>query len=255
MRLFTLITMLLVSANPAFAREGHDQGNGGDLYAAEFVEAAERVLRFLQYNDAKDVDLKKLAKAIEKTKVESTDEVLRLNGLPKDAINYPAQGRIIFNRKRWTELEPGQKPVLVLHEYLGLLGVEDASYAFSKKIIGAFTYDISYSLDCEFKGSKSNLNIGIDESAGMDTILLSVNWDNGKRTDGDVMRPVGEFSRMIRDGNFSLSLNDKYLLSLRASGKPLGMDGHFASGGKVYEVGCKIVKWDLSLLENFDSRD
>ncbi len=87
--------------------------------------------------------------------MESTDEVLRLKGLPKDATNYRAQDWLIFNCKRWTELEPGQKPVLVLHESLGLLGVEDASYAFSKKIIGAFTSDISYSLDCGFKSSKS----------------------------------------------------------------------------------------------------
>lgn len=89
-RLLTLLALLLVSAHPASARVGHDQGNGGDLYSVEFVEAGERVLQFLKNSDAKDLDPKKLEKAIEKTKVESTDQELRLNVLPKDAINYPS---------------------------------------------------------------------------------------------------------------------------------------------------------------------
>lgn len=135
--------------------------------------------------------------------------------------------------------------MLALHEHLGLLGVEDASYSFSKKILGAFKYDISRAIDCSIKGSKSNLNIEIDEPAEVDTVLLSVNWASEKSGIWDVMRPMDEFGRVTCDGAFSLSLNNNYLLSLRANGNPLQMEGHFASGGKVYEVGCKDVKWDL----------
>jgi len=249
MRFLALLMLFVLMVPPALASEGHDQGNGGDLYAAEFVEAGERVLNLLRNNNSKDVDTAALELAVKRTKVESTDKELRLGGLPKDAINYPSQGRIIFNRDRWIKLDAGQKPVLVLHEYLGILGLEDASYAISRRIIGAFRYDIGYWLNCEFNAKKSNLNLGIDESAGMDTILLSINWSAGNSDFGDSMRPVGEFSKMIRDGNFSLAFSNAYLVSLKHSGTPLGMEGHLAAKGKVYPLQCKIEKLDLSLLE------
>ena len=249
-----LLAMLLAFQQPqALARVGHDQGNGGDLYAAEFVQAGERGLQMLRHNDSKDIDLKKLELAILRTKVESTDKELRLNGLPKDAINYPAKGQILFNRARWAQLDAGQKPALVLHEYLGILGIEDASYAFSKKVLGAFRYDISYSLNCDFNGGKSNLNMGIDESAGVDVILMTINWSETKSDSTGTDRPTGEFSQMILDGNFSIVFDDKILVSLQPNGKELGMKGHLAAKGKVYPLDCKIEKLDLSLLEKWDA--
>lgn len=113
-------------------------GNGGDAYALQFVSFAEKILLYLQSARVEGIDVEALGQAIETTKVESTDSVLLLNNIPKDAINYPTEKRIVFNRQRWSALMANEKMALVLHEYLGILNIEDASYKFSKMVLADF---------------------------------------------------------------------------------------------------------------------
>jgi hypothetical protein len=138
MKFLILLSSLLTFASAAWATK--IVGNGGDTYALEFVAVADDVQKYLAADGAEGLDLEALKNAIATTKVESTDKKLSLHGLPKDAINYPAEKRIVFSRLRWTQISEMQKPAIVLHEYLGILGVADQSYKFSKALLGTFGY-------------------------------------------------------------------------------------------------------------------
>lgn len=114
-------------------------GNGGDAYALQFIIFAQKVLLYLQNSNIKGLDTLALAKIIESAKVESTTRTLTLDGMTKDAINYPSEQRIVFNRDRWVTLLSEERLALVLHEYLGLLGVEQANYEYSKLLLKDMT--------------------------------------------------------------------------------------------------------------------
>jgi hypothetical protein len=114
-------------------------GSGGDVYALQFVSSAEQVLQYLQKTPLRSIDLVALEQAVNSAKVESTEETLKLEGMDKDALNYPAQNRIVFSRKRWEAMATNERLALVLHEYLGLLGQKDASYQFSKNLLKDLT--------------------------------------------------------------------------------------------------------------------
>jgi len=115
-------------------------GNGGDVFALEFVAVASDVYDYMVSTEAPAINLPALRQAILDTKIESTEESLSLNGVPKDAINYPSESRIIFNRLRWSEISETQKPAFVLHEYLGILGVDDSSYKYSQPLLDKLAY-------------------------------------------------------------------------------------------------------------------
>lgn len=114
-------------------------GNGGDIYALQFVSYADKVLLYLRNSNVIGLDLKALAKVIETAVVESRTEPLKIKGVDKDAINYPSENRIIFNRNRWSSMINDERLALVLHEYLGLLGKEDVNYAYSKLLLKDMT--------------------------------------------------------------------------------------------------------------------
>jgi hypothetical protein len=132
-----VITVLLLLPQLSFAlrRDGRESG-GGDAYAIEFVTIAQQISFFLKENPSVKIDGPRLDKAIASTTVESTNKELILDGKAKDAINYPAEGKIVFNRKRWEKISSDAKPVLVLHEYLGIMRVPDIGYSLSKEVLG-----------------------------------------------------------------------------------------------------------------------
>lgn len=114
-------------------------GNGGDVYALQFITFAQYLLKHLQNSNIKGLDIDALGNAINTSSVESTEEYLKLNGMDKDAINYPSEKRIIFNRIRWSSFITNERLALVLHEYLGLLGTQDANYQYSKFLLKDLT--------------------------------------------------------------------------------------------------------------------
>lgn len=140
MKNLRLILFLLLLV-PATGHATKIVGNGGDTYAIEFVSTAEEVHKYLQASVAGIVDAKTFGAAVLNTKVESTDGKLVLDGAVKDAINYPSLRRIVFSRGRWTNMTDHERAVLVLHEYLGILQIKDASYQRSKKILANMNFN------------------------------------------------------------------------------------------------------------------
>lgn len=134
----SLPLLLLFLSLPSWATKV--VGNGGDTYALEFITVAKDIYTYLKISQPQSIPLDKLDRILNEAQVESTDEELYLNKLPKEAINYPAKKRIIFNRTAWLNMKEGLKPTLVLHEYLGLLGLDDSSYAISTAALKNFGY-------------------------------------------------------------------------------------------------------------------
>lgn len=130
-----IITWILLLNSLSAVAGVKEVGNGGDVYALQFIAMAEKALLYLQNSESPDVNLTDLSAAIEATKVESTIQVLILQGVKKDALNFPGERRIIFNSQRWASMVTEEKLALVLHEYLGILRIEDASYKISKKLL------------------------------------------------------------------------------------------------------------------------
>lgn len=128
--------VLAVYCLPVFANE---KGNGGDSYAIDFMECATIAVKILKKSSSDLVDPHRLAEAIDQVTVESTEEALILDGARKDAINYPLQKRIIINRSAWSSLPTKlDKIQLALHEYLGILGIDDSVYQVSRRVMKLF---------------------------------------------------------------------------------------------------------------------
>lgn len=71
-----------------------------------------------------------------KTLVSTVGEV-RLHGRDLDAANFPELKLIIVSRSRWLQLsgDYNRKKSLVLHEYLGILKIDDSNYSISGRMI------------------------------------------------------------------------------------------------------------------------
>lgn len=133
MKIIVLLSTLLMSQ---FSSAQIDRkGNGGDIYAVEFVDTAQKVVDTLVVQQSETAIIKKLSEKIRSALVESTDDQLFLDGVRKDAINYPDIEKIIFNRKGWATANERTRMLLVLHEYLGLLRINDSRYSVSGSIL------------------------------------------------------------------------------------------------------------------------
>lgn len=138
-RLLTLISLALITADLSWG--GDESGHGGDSYAAEFTSVAReavRKLRPVNESDLSPLDLETLEMVIKETEVYS-EEHLFLNGQEVDAINYPHKHLIRINRTRWKALRNEGTRIgrynLALHEYLGILGIDDSQYQVSHRLI------------------------------------------------------------------------------------------------------------------------
>jgi hypothetical protein len=139
---FQALAALILLSVPAQAREeGWDHGNAGDAFASEFVLSGRDLvqrMKLLPASERQGVDLNQLAGAVLNTKVH-TEERLILRGMEVDALNFPEKGLIILSRARWRPLrvasETRQRLTLVLHEYLGVMGLDDSQYRLSGRII------------------------------------------------------------------------------------------------------------------------
>jgi hypothetical protein len=139
MKALALSLILVLAALPAHA--GFDSGNAGDAYAAEFIFSGRDVLQRLELmekNKQTIVDTAKLRAAMETTSVVTEDHVY-LDGMERDAVNFPSQKLIKIGRERWNNLrrasETKARLSLVLHEFLWVTGVDDTNFTNSGKII------------------------------------------------------------------------------------------------------------------------
>jgi hypothetical protein len=114
-----------------------NEGHGGDGYAADFIRTGRLVHGWLSQNSS-SVSAAEFLKALEGASIESTSERLFLDQVEKDAINYPAAKRVLFNREKWKDLTmERQRWQLVLHEVLGLMGKADGKYEISDPLMKA----------------------------------------------------------------------------------------------------------------------
>jgi hypothetical protein len=125
---FPWILLGMIALN---AQAGNELGNGGDGFAQEFTALGRQLVQSIEARpDPRIADVAPLKAAVEKTRV-TTSGKLELRGAEVDAINYPAQAKIEVNRARWKEYDVRQKASLVLHEYLGIAGIDDGNYQIS----------------------------------------------------------------------------------------------------------------------------
>ncbi len=129
--------MLVAPALGAEAGAGNGTGTGGDGPSSEFVSLGNEVLNRLQEIPMEGVDTVAYSTALKGTKVVSY-ETLELDGRPVDAINYPKANPplIELSKKGWEAFgnDLFAKKKLVLHEYLGIMGLNDANYQISQTL-------------------------------------------------------------------------------------------------------------------------
>lgn len=133
----------------SFSQGGVISG-GGDSFSAEFVKIGYDLFQMLENSPIEEISNDKFLEAVQNTKVNSAYTVT-LNGEEVDAINTPSLNHILINRRRWIDTATDYKKrlVLVAHEYLGILGVDDSNYQVSHKIFQAQGGFIQGSYFCE----------------------------------------------------------------------------------------------------------
>lgn len=136
-RLLVLLPLVLI-ATELWA--GGSVENGGDAIGIEFKTIGFSVLANIKSTGTlvfSHVLIEQLSKTLSNAKVDSTDAPLAINGIRKDAINYPEQQRILVSRQSWLTIELVTKKALILHELLGLLRFDDGGYMYSMLLKGA----------------------------------------------------------------------------------------------------------------------
>lgn len=133
----------------------HRGGNGGDRVAADFVQIANNILSSWKtlchiYPHHTCSKLNAVEMLLDPNSpnfviVRSHSEVYAHDDKLRDAVNYRenSQAFIVVNRQRWddfvlTEYSALNRLILVLHEYLSLVGIEESDdYHTSREIIQA----------------------------------------------------------------------------------------------------------------------
>ncbi|HVK62424.1 MAG TPA: hypothetical protein VM432_12780 [Bdellovibrionales bacterium] len=136
------LLFVVTFSTPVVASAGHESGNGGDAVASEFIITAVDLVDRIRDVGETRVRFGALLNAIATTEVHSVDDALSLeNGLVVDALNFPKRKLILVNRARWQSLDSSSqlvaRLVLVLHEYLGIMGIPDRQYRVSRTIVQA----------------------------------------------------------------------------------------------------------------------
>ncbi|MGZ3693198.1 MAG: hypothetical protein ACXWQO_03270 [Bdellovibrionota bacterium] len=134
---WALVASAFLTSASVLAFEGTDRGNGGDEYSNAFINQALDVAEGLAQNPIPGVDAKAFQLAVQNTFVNSQERLV-LRGNDVDAINIPdsVNPKILVSRAGWDRLEttPHRRAFLVLHEYLGIMGVDDSRYQISNRL-------------------------------------------------------------------------------------------------------------------------
>ena len=146
-----LILALAFLSNSALAKPGGSEGTGGgDTEAQEFVTMAYELILWLKVHPIEEVDLNRLTEKVATSIVQSTEDLLEVNGILVDAINEPnlAPPKITINRAVWRSLRvlEHRRRMLVLHEYLGLMKADDTKYQISQNLDQAHVCSRSHSI-------------------------------------------------------------------------------------------------------------
>jgi hypothetical protein len=198
-----VITMILGLCLPTMvlAAEGGHIG-GGDHKAQAFTKIARDAADQIAAKPGLvQIDLTAFRNAIDSTEVEFTDDELVINGISKDAVNIRQQKKIRVNKSRWSSISARAQSALAVHEYLGILGLEDLNYNISYKLLNmtvekftCLVYLYGQSLSQEngtlsakvdvLTGPKHNLKVEQDNDENLSAI--KVTWDLRDRYDNQI---------------------------------------------------------------------
>ena len=154
MKIFALgILLILFHPLPAAAEaEGGEVGNGGQEIALEFATYGADLASLIEqyfhpgapacsekiFSDLCTIDILNLRNVVRAARVTSMPELVRTDEKSGEkiryvALNFPHEQRILVSEAEWQK--PSfcfvKKMPIVLHEYLGLLGIEIQNYRYS----------------------------------------------------------------------------------------------------------------------------
>lgn len=137
MKLTSLIATFAIGASmPAFA--GDRIGNAGDKDVIRFVTLGQKAARaFANMPAAKfpEITAARFQEGVEDIEVTMTIMPLKKDGVEVNALNHPNRKLIEVNRGRWRNgfSSIQDRLTLVVHEYLGAMGVNDTRYKISTR--------------------------------------------------------------------------------------------------------------------------
>ncbi|WP_413288665.1 hypothetical protein [Bdellovibrio sp. HCB337] len=113
--------------------------NGGDGVCAEFLSVFDELVVELSETLLSEYEKSVLQSVKQKRMIVDLKSVpeLSLDGVPKDAINFPGleKPRIEISQSSWARLSKNQKAQLVLHEMLPIAGYNDQNYILSSSFV------------------------------------------------------------------------------------------------------------------------
>jgi len=139
----TLSAYSAESNKPSTGGGGWRESYGGDSAIMEFKHLAKEVSYVLNdnlYSNNFGLEISTWKDIINLSYVECASN-LSLDGVAKDAINYPYETpqKVLLDCKKWNTLSTAQKYRLSIHEYLPLAGINDSSYAYSEIIFNFYS--------------------------------------------------------------------------------------------------------------------
>lgn len=117
---------------------GNEGSGGGSGYAADFTNIGYRAVKVIDSVPGFPATSAAFNATVMSTRVEFVDHtLLDPNGFEVDALNFPQRKLIKVNIKRWDGLfsYPVEKYQLVVHEYLGIMQIDDSEYRQTYKIL------------------------------------------------------------------------------------------------------------------------
>lgn len=124
------LTMVTGFVSPSMA--GTRDAGGGSTPVAEFYAMARVFQDSLTPETADPIDLAELDRIVRDLQVEMVTDDLRLEDFTDvEAINYPSQVLVRFEKVAWIQKDLRQRYRLVIHELLGLLRLNDTDYKLS----------------------------------------------------------------------------------------------------------------------------
>ncbi len=172
MRIKNIFSTVIIGLFPLFsaATGGNGVGNGGDIVSLQFIQLARQGLicleKFQQTNALSaqhTLVLKQIRNAISLVTVETKDQLRLADGREVDAINYPQVMKIEVSRSRWHFLQGENlktQIMLVFHEYLGVIGVDDHDYQESIMLIENITPEFLKMQETEPASTRTNVDGG-----------------------------------------------------------------------------------------------
>lgn len=249
-KLILFLTTLLV-LQTAFAAGGISS-NGGDGTVSEFFDIARALYRMMVRQNLSTIDIPLFANTINGAKIYSQERVF-LEGNEVTAINTPKLQEIRISLIRWKNLNdnPKQKYVLVLHEFLGLMGYDDRTFSISNEVLNGPGIIID-KVSCPFLTGSSLENAS---SYTLETIRYKVNNYYDYRTSVYLKGQPDENSETIAADRMRMKkLADGFDFEIGTVGSSLIMKDNPLSGGTIihFEFWPGIPYSGTSYIQNDD---